>query len=138
MIDIINRSNQGELIGLIKLGEESLYCMANVEYWIGTYWPIYTSSIEHKSEKTFFSFLKQFRIALCDLTLSYRKIVDKKDTFYLEACKPIIFIDFDQCHFVSFYHEEAIEDRVLEGWTSECKNVESLIPISHRYWVYNT
>ncbi len=132
-LNLKNRNVLGILIAYVKMGSESFYCMAEVEYWIGEYWNGYVDFKQGNLESEYFNFLKQFRVDYRDLCSAYEEL-DLTDVFEREGNKPCVYIDFDERYFVSYFQEQELEERIPEGWKGEYKNVIDLIPEKHRYW----
>ncbi|MBB6460299.1 hypothetical protein [Flammeovirga kamogawensis] len=128
-----NRDTSGVLIAYVKFGSESFFCLADVEYCIGTSWFMHVASTKGSLELEYFNFIKKFRLDYQDLYLAYRSL-DLTDIFEKEGNKPCIYIDFSQKYFASYYQEQELEERVSKEWKGEYKNVITLVPKEYRYW----
>lgn len=131
-----NRDTSGVLIAYVKFGSESFFCLADVEYWIGTSWFMHVDSKGSSLEIEYFEFLKKYKLGYQELSNAYRKL-DLTDTWEREGNKPCIFIDFAQKYFASYFQEQELEERIPSEWKGEYKNVITLVPKEYRYWELN-
>ncbi len=135
VLELANRDSVGVLIAYLKLGDESFYAMAAVEYWAGTSWFGYVDAEKGAIDEQYFEYLRRFRLDYDDLRSAYHELIELNDEFDLATNKPMLFIDFGTKHFASCFFEQELEERVPEGWTGEDRNVEALIPEAQRYWI---
>lgn len=133
-IDLMNRNVTGELIAFLKKGLYSFYCIADVEYFIGEYWNGFIDTNYTILEEAYFDYLKRFKVDYYDLHFEYQNLIKNSDEFNLVGNVPKVYIDFDAKNFVSNFHEQELERRVLEGWKGENSKIANLIPEEFRYW----
>ena len=129
-----NRNTTGELIAFLKKGDESIYCIAPVEYWIVEYWNGYVDITNGELGELYFDYIKQFRVNLTDLKTEFKKLLLTKDEFEIEGNKPKIYIEFDRKYFRSYFHEQELERRMANGWTGEYGEIVKMINQESNYW----
>ncbi|MFL0066076.1 hypothetical protein [Tenacibaculum maritimum] len=132
-LDLSNKKLTG-VIAFIKFKSESFYCMADVEYWLGDSWFLYLEDKSNVEEKYFEYIKKEFRVDCSDLQLYFSDVFKSGDEYDIAYRKPLLYIDFEERLFVSYYYEQDLEDRVLDNWTGKYSEVYDLIPKEYRYW----
>jgi hypothetical protein len=133
-ISFKNRDVTGELIAFIKKGYSSFYCVAQVEYFIVEYWNGYVDLNQTNLEDGYFNYLKQFKVDYYNLHEEYQKFIGSANEFDLVGNIPNIYIDFDKKYFASYFQEQELERRMVEGWKGEHKKIANLIPSEFKYW----
>lgn len=133
-ISFKNRDVIGELIAFVKKGNSSFYCIAQVEYFIVEYWNGYVDLNQTNLEDGYFDYLKQFTVDYYNLHEEFQKLIGRADEFNLVGNIPCLYIDFDKKYFASYFQEQELERRVIDGWQGEYKKITPLIPSEFKYW----
>ena len=76
-IDFENSNTTGELIAYVLYGQQSNYCIAEVEYWIAEWWNGYVDVTKSSLEKEYFLFLRQFEVNYESLQKAYVNLIPK-------------------------------------------------------------
>lgn len=129
-----NRNTTGELIAFLKKGNETVYCIASVEYWIVEYWNGYVDLSLGELGDLYFQYIKQFQIDLIELKSEFKKLLLTNDEFEIEGNKPKIYIEFDKKYFRSYFHEQELERRMPHDWTGEYGEIINMISQEYNYW----
>jgi len=134
MIDLTNNNFNSKLIAFTNNGNESRYCLADVEYWIGEWWSGYVDLSKGSLEDLYFQYLDRFAVEYNQLKSEYVQIIELGDKLKIDGNKPKIYIDFDLKYFVSSFYDQALERRLPKDWVGKFQNVEGIIPTAFRYW----
>jgi hypothetical protein len=118
---------------------KSHYFFSDKEYWILVYWNGYVDIPNGSTlEDEYFNFITPFIVALDELEKESKRLYVLGDTEKIEANKPKLFVDFDKKIFLSMYYDQALENRLIEGWTGKYTDFLNLIPPNDRYWEVDT
>ena len=128
----LSNNNLNGIVAFVKYKDESFYCIAEVEYWLMDSWSSYLE--DEKDFDFYFDFIRQFKVNYRELCFSFPDVLKLGDEFDIVYSKPLLYIDFEKKLFVSYYYEQDLEEKVVDGWIGKYSEVYNLIPEEYRYW----
>lgn len=125
-----------KLVVLVK--KESIYSLyfGPVEDWILDHFSSFDSFDEE-----YFKYIQPYKVGVDVIRKQYALIREREDFSKSEIQSyfvPLVIIDFDAHEYLSNFYDQALENRMVEGWKGlfieAKKEFLNQIPIDYKYW----
>jgi hypothetical protein len=134
-LNLENNDYISEIIVYVEKNKQSFFCYSDKTEWIVESWFGHIYPFQGTLEDTYFEYIKQFKVSTEELKSAYQTVHLSQDLYQIYGNLPSIYIDFDQKLFLSRYYDQALESRMIEGWTGKYQTFFDLIPEEDRYWI---
>lgn len=123
------------IVVLVKKNNDYCYFFSDKEFWILEYWDAYvTPSNESSLENAYFHFLQPFSVSYEELITEAKRVMSKGNMERVKVNKPSLYVDFDSKILYSQYYDQALENRLRNGWEGRFESFEEVIPKEIIYW----
>lgn len=123
------------IVVLAKKDGNFHYFFSDKEFWIVEYWDAYvTPASESTLEDQYFSFLQSFSVSYAELRDEAERQFLKGNVERVKLHKPSLLVDFDHRLFRSQFYDQALENRLLDGWEGRFESFDESIPKELVYW----
>mgnify|MGYP000849096612 CR=1 FL=1 len=133
-LDFISNDWSANIIVFVKKHDETFYCFSNKEYWIVEWWDGYVDAKKGKLEDLYFEFVQRFKVSNTELKTAYKELSITGDMLKIFNHKPVLFVDFSKKILLSKFFDQALENRLIPGWSGKFEDFFPLIPENQRYW----
>lgn len=138
ILNLENNNWVSKIIVYGKKGDDTGYYFSEKEYWIVEWWDSYgeIKDVSQTSlEEQYYQFIQKFRIDIKSIKKEYESLKNKGLIDDIECNIPCVYVDFGSKLFLSTYYDQALEDKMIKGWTGKYESFLHLIPEEYHYWV---
>jgi len=123
-----------DIFVLVKRNNNYQYYFSNKEYWFMDSWQYLQNDAEDDFITIALNKVHKYKIDIVSIRNEYERLESQNMKFVMQTNLPMLFVNFDKNILKSRYHEQVLEDRIIEGWTGAYESFLKIVPNEYKYW----